>query len=540
MDRNSGSGILGFDRRRDQSWRGRGRNSKPVQTSTTNSVGYTWIKMTHQPRTKAWRVPSSQPKIQLEQLTNDIFYEILSHLPVEDIVRLRQVCKWLQEVTRQRAVWSSVYEKSNLLRPEGPTPTQTAQDLENLLVHFTKIQRKWSEHSEVQPVSRKSIKCALPYIYGVAMVSGRYLIVGAGNEISWYDLDQDSEGEWLDVPVAKYDVSTPGAGPIAMQFLSAQANPDGEGPDVAYVSFFVDHCMKVLKVKLLPPDTSVETVAEFGPLILMPSWDRLQNDYLLVRSGLSLVPEIEEDSFILRLFHIPTRREYGFVLDENVLSHASYWNCMITTTHLIMLFPQPHRHETDVVIFNLPTGSSIDSSSVPQLAVTHTAVYPCSIWGAECVHETTSSNDSGIFEVRVRILAICHEGYECHIPIFLEYLDIIIPSVGTVKFLKHSSALLRGVRPGTMEKVLTTSCSSITFALSYSQSAVNPIDGQIITMHVVMPGTSTDEGTIATKRLTLPGEKDALALVGFDGFRGRICFNAPYANIPRIDIWSLI
>ncbi|KAF9463636.1 hypothetical protein BDZ94DRAFT_1308546 [Collybia nuda] len=474
--------------------------------------------------------------LEFEQFANELLYEVLSHLRIEDIIRSRRVCKRLQEATHQRVVWSGAYQNSKLLIPEGPTSTQTAKDLEDILVEAAKIRRKWSTVSEAQAVSRKSLEVPSSYIYDVAMISGHYLVVATQTEISWYDLNKDGK-EQLGAPIAIYQKENLIS--AGMQLLSVQVNANREGKDIAYVAFASNRCIKVLKVRLPPSTASIENAAEFPQLNYFPVRFVLENDFLLV------IKEFQSDEDPIDLFHIPTKRKYLVPMHGRVhnLSDLNYVNYMITSTHLIMTFPITHEGKSEVELFKLPI-SHTASSSVSRVAISHKAVYPGVIWKATSIFESRTPDSLQSPEVRIGILASCYEEYN-HRGVggktSLRYFDIIVSPIGSVEFLGHSTSGVHSIEPQTTN-VYATSCSTACLAITQTYTS----HGQILMMHTITPGIGAAEGNIVSNHFTLPRlpsrtrRRDGMTLISFDGFRGRILFDVQGSAQPRIDVWSMI
>ncbi|KAF8195580.1 hypothetical protein BJ912DRAFT_148677 [Pholiota molesta] len=168
--------------------------------------------------------------LQLECLPLDIIFEILGHLSVEDIVRTRRACRRLWQVTYQRNVWVSIYERSNLLLPEGPFPSQCEAELESHLVRAAKLDHNLTSSRPIA-LSRRRFPRILPaYDFDANVISGRYLQLAERNSISWYDLDSGD----MSKPILNYPCAT--VAPIA-GYLKYQTNANGEGQDTAGYRF---------------------------------------------------------------------------------------------------------------------------------------------------------------------------------------------------------------------------------------------------------------------------------------------------------------
>ena len=127
----------------------------------------------------------------LDYLPFDIICEILAYLSVPNILRVRRVCKRLSGITRERALWCAVYERSNLLRYDGPVCSQTSSELEEALVRSTKLYLRWTGCPNAPPPTSS---CCLPDIYPkfsfeAALIAGRYLLTVEHKRLRLYDLD---------------------------------------------------------------------------------------------------------------------------------------------------------------------------------------------------------------------------------------------------------------------------------------------------------------------------------------------------------------
>ncbi|KAH7920913.1 hypothetical protein BV22DRAFT_1132715 [Leucogyrophana mollusca] len=82
----------------------------------------------------------------LESIPIDVLYRIASFIYVMDIVRLRQVSKFLREVIEGRPIWSNAYRTTTLPRHPGPFPHQSTEMLKESLIESAKLARGWAPH----------------------------------------------------------------------------------------------------------------------------------------------------------------------------------------------------------------------------------------------------------------------------------------------------------------------------------------------------------------------------------------------------------
>lgn len=124
-------------------------------------------------------------------LPYDIICEILSYVPVVDLLRTRRVCKRLAEMSLHRAVWSAAYERSRILLAEDPIGNQSSSELERALVRATKLSLVWTAHpNRPPPVMSRCLHESYPvFSFEAALVGGRYLLTVESKRLCLFDLD---------------------------------------------------------------------------------------------------------------------------------------------------------------------------------------------------------------------------------------------------------------------------------------------------------------------------------------------------------------
>jgi hypothetical protein len=153
---------------------------------------------------------------------------------------LAQVCRALYAAIDDRAPWSAAYKRSNLLLPQGPSSSQSAKDLEALLVRSTLLHRCWgpSPCRDQQITNTFTFPRPLPpYSFDANIISGRYLQLAEQDIISWYDLDGDCQH-----PLVVYECPYIAA---ITGFLSYQTNAQGEGENSVWVTFICSYPMRM-------------------------------------------------------------------------------------------------------------------------------------------------------------------------------------------------------------------------------------------------------------------------------------------------------
>ncbi|KAH7912356.1 hypothetical protein BJ138DRAFT_1148525 [Hygrophoropsis aurantiaca] len=126
-----------------------------------------------------------------EDLPFDVLREIISYLPIRNTLHLRQVSKHLQQITRERSIWSHAYRASSLVRPQGPFPWQTAAALESILVRSARLALNWPPNPDAAPVRSRVINIGEDK-FGFQLVYGRWLLVlnDERQSILCFDLDR--------------------------------------------------------------------------------------------------------------------------------------------------------------------------------------------------------------------------------------------------------------------------------------------------------------------------------------------------------------
>ncbi|KIK69307.1 hypothetical protein GYMLUDRAFT_644241 [Collybiopsis luxurians FD-317 M1] len=135
----------------------------------------------------------------LLQLPDDVLFHILGFLEPPDLIQLRKACKRLQTFTFRLAVWKAAYIHSGYFLPPGPLPSQTAHDLERLLLRTHRWNNIWKQ--QVQPVVH-----TLGYIWSfqteidlenrrrhIELVHSRYLSIKGPQGMQVYDLETKTE-----------------------------------------------------------------------------------------------------------------------------------------------------------------------------------------------------------------------------------------------------------------------------------------------------------------------------------------------------------
>ncbi|KAF8798936.1 hypothetical protein BYT27DRAFT_7122547 [Phlegmacium glaucopus] len=454
----------------------------------------------------------------VEDLPLDIVYEILGQLHVIDILHVRRACRRLYQASYERHVWVNCYSRSNLLLPEGPLSSQSAQQLEALLVRAAKIHRSWTSDIPTTP-SRRTFPRQLPtYDFVANVISGRYLQVLEGSlGISWYDL----EGTDLSTPILTYPCNTviPMAG-----YLNYSVNANGEGPNTVWVSLVADQPNRIviLKVHFSPANNTVALHAQVAGVNVVGV--RMSHDWLLP------IREFISSDDPMDLFHIPSRTTIHIPLHERIrnLSDLNSMNYVITPRCLFMLFSL--RTETLVDMYSLPCISDPLSSGIcKRLFPSHSGVYPHAVSSLQTVetsadYQSYTTPDHGHASF-LALVYVSRSPTSWTSKIGLHLFDLNVESTGTLSFLTKSVKTLDvGIAT---TKLASTSRAGTCLAVTHS------LPGPTIIAHYIQH--HDDECTMAVQTLSLPEGLQSRDMLSFDGIQGRLCLISGWTNIEILD-----
>ncbi|KDR82868.1 hypothetical protein GALMADRAFT_855174 [Galerina marginata CBS 339.88] len=315
--------------------------------------------------------------LHFNELPMDIVLEILGQLPMEDILRVRQVCRRLCQASYQRSVWVSAYERSRLLLPEGPLSSQSSFQLEALMIRATKIERNWTSPRPAVFTQRR-FPLELPtYDFGANIISGRFLQLVRNNGISWYDLDSS------DIGTAVLTYSCPTVLPM-YEHLHYQVNANGEGPDSVWVAF-LSRSHFPPKIIILKVDLSAKKGYKVECHEEIPGGNitkiKIGFDWLLP------VKEFTSPDEPMELFHIPSRSVVYLPMHHRA-QHLSDLNCMnyaIAPGFLVLTFVL--KNETLFDTYTLPR--QLEPYSSGRLIRSHSGVYPHGISNIQVVESAT-------------------------------------------------------------------------------------------------------------------------------------------------------
>ncbi|KAF8142060.1 hypothetical protein EV363DRAFT_1426031 [Boletus edulis] len=138
---------------------------------------------------------SNPTALSLDQLPLDVLYVIFYHIDIPDILQVRRVSRYLNEATHYRKVWANAYRTAEFVRPPGPFPSQSMQDLEKALITSFRIHQKFCHYVGTAHATRQTFKSReFRYngrLHDARLVFGQFLVVAFDDEIRCYDLNLD-------------------------------------------------------------------------------------------------------------------------------------------------------------------------------------------------------------------------------------------------------------------------------------------------------------------------------------------------------------
>ncbi|KAJ3997797.1 hypothetical protein F5050DRAFT_1353108 [Lentinula boryana] len=137
----------------------------------------------------------------LIHLPDDILFNVLNFLSPPDILLLRKTCKRLQALTTERTVWTNVYRNPEYFLQPGPSDSQTAPDLERVILHAHRWATVWTDFTTLRKRRPRVSTINLPDIRYLAEYQGQYLAIGTATSLILYDLH-------VEKVIFRYEIST--------------------------------------------------------------------------------------------------------------------------------------------------------------------------------------------------------------------------------------------------------------------------------------------------------------------------------------------
>ncbi|KIM36610.1 hypothetical protein M413DRAFT_448969 [Hebeloma cylindrosporum] len=160
--------------------------------------------------------PVTQSSIGICELPVELLTTILEHLDWKDVLRIRKVCKTLQEVSKTRSVWLNLCHPHlfptatapRSLYLERPIKLYTSHDLELLFLRLKSSDIGWKTDDKF-PARRRQIVTTNIAKCMYLVEGGRWLlVVSVTGSITYFDLDASTPTESLLVP-DQFDLPVP-------------------------------------------------------------------------------------------------------------------------------------------------------------------------------------------------------------------------------------------------------------------------------------------------------------------------------------------
>ncbi|KAJ3503984.1 hypothetical protein NLJ89_g8178 [Agrocybe chaxingu] len=414
-----------------------------------------------------------------EDIPLDIIYEILGHLPVFDIIRLRQVSRRLRQASYQRSVWVNAYERANLLLPHAPISSRSTHELEAALVRASRIVWNWTSPKPTVCTRRRFPRELPTYDFDGNVVDGRYLMLAERSGLSWYDLDGDMER-----PILVYPCPTilPMTG-----YLNHQLNANQEGRGSLWVA-------TVLKVDINESGGTARLHAEIPSSSV--TGIKMGHDWLLP------IGEFVSPDDPMDLFHIPSRTTLHVPMHEKVRSLGDLSSLNLAFTPQYLFFTFSSRVETSIDTYTLPT----ITEATPSL---------------QGVVESRGSHVSFLSLVYVSRTPVTWTS-----KIGLHLFDVFLEPTGDIMFTTQASRTL-DVGIATTQ-LFQTAQRGRCLAVSHSSPG-----SFLFAYHIERQGEAKHD--MSVKPLKLPEGVQSRGVLSFDGVRGRLCLISGWTNIEILD-----
>ncbi|KAF8631038.1 hypothetical protein AX15_002646 [Amanita polypyramis BW_CC] len=439
----------------------------------------------------------------LTRLPYDVVCEILSHLSVPDVLRIRRVCKFLAQLTYERTTWGGVYERSRLLL-EDPTLNQSSGDLERALVRASKLALRWTAHPKAPaPISSRCLYESHPmFALEVALVCSRYLLAVERKKLCLYDSDPIRRDD-LKSPLLTRQACWEWKLNTACGMLCHETNVH---QDTVYVTYTQKDTIAIVKIHLSDDRPKSELVTEIPAQAVVKMYLR-SNFLFFVEDSISA-------HHLARLYHIPTERLYDLPIHELVPDPADleYLQVYITETLLILMHSDPFDEvSTCTEVYELPH-SDLDAGV--KLSCSHRGRLPLSFAVAEPLHCGGAENHlvSAASTIFLALAHTDHKSAEAYL------LEIVLSPSGKILF---NTLVSTPVDIDTINlrqtKLFSSSRAGNCLAVSCT------LGSSVYNSYYVQYGRHGNRIDITT--LCPPEEDNSNRhIIGFDGFGGRLCW----------------
>ncbi|KAF9035040.1 hypothetical protein BDZ89DRAFT_1157862 [Hymenopellis radicata] len=297
----------------------------------------------------------------ITDLPEDILYCVISFLHPLAILRVRQLSKQFASLTRQRTVWSNVYQNATSFLPDTAPSELNAAELERIVLRSFKLDMNWELPTPkiVQQRLLTGNPNKTPH-ESIKLYHERYLMVGSRSSFVFYDLDADT-----------WDQVIFGSGETDATFTYYRANTDHPS-EVSYISAVASTRWPTYTIRIWRIDFQERKLHRLADVPI----GRAMSGFAKITSGW-LVHGCNRDSskssFNAVLFHIPTQYTYEVPVyvpplqgDERIFQ-IDY---IITEFHIFLLYIS--RRRTTFEAFPLPD-TTVAPSGIPLLTTQRNA-----------------------------------------------------------------------------------------------------------------------------------------------------------------------
>ncbi|KAF8965602.1 hypothetical protein BDZ97DRAFT_2057907 [Flammula alnicola] len=145
-----------------------------------------------------------QPSNNLTMLPVEILTEVMTHLEWRDVLRVREVCKVLQETSMTRRIWENLLRelvsRSQIrTKLECPIELYSSKELERLALQWTTANIGWTSG---EPLRFRQHKMSDDDVLNFQLVEGGrwLLVVNQAGRVSYYDVDEEEITEKTLIP----------------------------------------------------------------------------------------------------------------------------------------------------------------------------------------------------------------------------------------------------------------------------------------------------------------------------------------------------
>ncbi|KAF9013293.1 hypothetical protein BDQ17DRAFT_1419450 [Cyathus striatus] len=463
---------------------------------------------------------------QREQLVDDVIYEILSALPVKDVMRIRRACKRLCDASQQRPVLANLYRYSKLLLPKGPLENQTSKELEHLLVRASIICCKWL--AELEPIVpyHDTLPIELPMNgFCVDIALGRYILVAEADAFKCYDLQSDH----VDIPITSQplDETDRNSKPY---FMGHQANAEKKGDHNIWVALGFYTQIVIMKLCVYPLQPEIRFVRHLSSEDIVAI--KIEEDYIILYKIITPGSPMDEE-----IHYLPNGQVFKISVHDSLPQQGTslkFREYFVIGSFIILAFILGSQLRVDV--YPIPENPIVledpirldQSDSVMHPYAQDVARFTVIKHGSQYKQSShASSSLSGLHMLFLTFSYTDHDRYTW-VPTktSLSLYDISIAQNGKVAFKKKGSL---NVDMGFgMTDFISTSNEHMCLAVSHLTSGI------VLAYHI--QHFEDKESNISIKELHLPGQ--SRRLLSFDGIRGRLCVLHGWSRIDVMDFAS--